>query len=114
MRYDDDEVGEEDLQHKKHRLPDLYGDQVLNPDADAPSSSESDDGDELPAGKDHVLNFQGCTVRLLMSLQPSAVANTLGCGRLHFYCIIANLLTNIRLKCQSTHVQNDVDLRNTE
>lgn len=41
--YDDGEVGFEDLQHKKHKLPDLHGDEVLNPDADALSSSDSED-----------------------------------------------------------------------
>lgn len=43
MLYDDEEVGFEDLQHKKHKLPDLAGDEVFNPDADAVSSSDSDD-----------------------------------------------------------------------
>lgn len=43
MVYDDKDVGFEDLQHKKHKLPDLAGDQVFNPDADAVSSSDSDD-----------------------------------------------------------------------
>ena len=47
--YDDGEVGTEDLQHKKHRLPDLTGDEVLNPDADALSSSDSDE-DALQTG----------------------------------------------------------------
>lgn len=47
--YDDGEVGMEDLQQKKHKLPDLTGDKVLNPDADALSSSDSDE-DGLPAG----------------------------------------------------------------
>lgn len=47
--YEDGEVGFEDLQHKKHKLPDLAGDEVFNPDADAVSSS-SDSEDDLVAG----------------------------------------------------------------
>ena len=47
--YDDGEVGFEDLQQKKHKLPDLAGDQILNPDADAVSSS-SDSEDDLVTG----------------------------------------------------------------
>ena len=43
MVYDDGEVGLEDLQHKKHKLPDLAGDQIFNPDADAVSSSDGED-----------------------------------------------------------------------
>lgn len=43
MVYDDGEVDFEDLQHKKHKLPDLAGDKVFNPDADALSSSDSED-----------------------------------------------------------------------
>ena len=43
MVYDDGDVGLEDLQLKKHKLPDLAGDEVFNPDADAVSSSDSDD-----------------------------------------------------------------------
>lgn len=41
--YDDGDVDFEDLQHKKHKLPDLAGDEVFNPDADAVSSSDSED-----------------------------------------------------------------------
>ena len=49
MVYDDKEVGLEDLQHKKHKLPDLAGGRIFNPDADAVSSS--DDEDDSVAGE---------------------------------------------------------------
>lgn len=49
MVYDDGDEGIEDLHHKKHKLPELYGDEVFNPDADAFSSSEGEDV-MLPAG----------------------------------------------------------------
>lgn len=47
MVYDDGEVGFEDLQQKKHKLPDLAGDEVFNPDADAVSSSSDSEDDPV-------------------------------------------------------------------
>ena len=37
VEYDDGDTANEDLRHRTYRLPNLKGDQVFNPDADAES-----------------------------------------------------------------------------
>lgn len=38
VQYDDGDTANEDLRHRTYRLPNLAGDQVFNPDADAESA----------------------------------------------------------------------------